>query len=467
MPVPILALTLAFTAFAHADDAADVDADAVKAALLDQINVAISKCEQRAERKDRCCKGSAKDCAGVDKRTTVAMLSATARIKASASAEDSLGALGAAEHMGELTDNVKQAGDAMVGACNSLADSCKQTCDADYESFKAACPECEADMQNLRIAAGNCKANYAGPANPKPPVTRVNGDGSSPPSMHNPSIPSSAILVGGAQPVPPTLNRDQRQYMATEEGTDSPYKIDNDNSEWRRSLNSTKGDSEAQTAELMKSFARAAAESTESPPRGITAQSATMNGSVGGATAAVAPAVIPPVRMAQQGTVGMREGAVHRTAGTSSSASMQTVTNGSPKPVAHIGNPALGRGAVGFAAPGSFARDPSSGSGFAASDPPRGGFGDANSGSLYKSQDAGVAGGGGGGGGSRMNPQSAQQPQLADYLPNGRLGPNGAAIAGGNATANPQILSRGKDVWQNMSMRLQYFCKIGHLYDCK
>lgn len=477
--VPILALTLVFAAFAHAEEttlATDADAaDAVKAAFLDQINGAISRCEQRVHRKDRCCKGSAKDCVGVDKKTTAAMLSATANINASASAEGNFGAVSAAEQMGQLTDNVKDAGDAMVGACNALADSCKQTCDADYENLKASCPECEADMQNLRIAAGTCQSNYARrPSHPKPPVTRTNAESSASSlpstSEQKPSAPyattaSSAIPGAGAQPVPLRLNPERRQYMATEKrAADSPYKIENDNSDWRKSLNSTRGHSADQTADVMSAFARATAESAEQPsrPSAMAPQSASINEGLGtAAPSAPAPNVTP---QAPRGIVGMREGAVHKT-GVSASAPMQTVAGGTLRPIAPAGKPAFARGAVGVASAGSFARSPSSGSGLIAPKPQLG-FDDKNSERLYKSQDAGVAAGGGGG--SRINAQSAQeQPQLADYLPNGRLGPSSTAIAGGTTTTNPQILSQGKDVWQNMSMRLQYFCKIGRLYDCK
>ena len=70
--------------------------------------------------------------------------------------------------------------------------------------------------------------------------------------------------------------------------------------------------------------------------------------------------------------------------------------------------------------------------------------------------------------GSKSGQQQAGN--LADYLPNGKLAAhtNGFSVGGDAGTSkNPQILSQGKDVWQNMSMRLQYFCKIGRLYDCK
>jgi hypothetical protein len=72
--------------------------------------------------------------------------------------------------------------------------------------------------------------------------------------------------------------------------------------------------------------------------------------------------------------------------------------------------------------------------------------------------------------GSSLKSGQAPGGNLADYLPKGRFAPrSGGFGAGGDGgtSRNPQILSQGKDVWQNMSMRLQYFCRIGRLYDCK
>jgi hypothetical protein len=57
-------------------------------------------------------------------------------------------------------------------------------------------------------------------------------------------------------------------------------------------------------------------------------------------------------------------------------------------------------------------------------------------------------------------------PNLADYLPNGKLNVNGRGVAGDTGVRR-EILSAGADVWANVSTRMQYFCKIGRLYDCK